>query len=129
MSLRTFTYAYIEALIWSETDEDGEPLDKDFGFEDIHKDSLTILRKDCEKFYEAYSLVWFDQYLGDLLNDAIDEDSMAGHDFLLTRNGHGAGFWDGDWEESVEERLAEACKGYGEINLCVGDDGKLHVFP
>lgn len=24
---------------------------------------------------------------------------MAGHDLWLTRNGHGAGFWDGDWRD------------------------------
>ena len=26
------------------------------------------------------------------------DDGQIGHDFFLTRNGHGAGFWDGAWD-------------------------------
>jgi hypothetical protein len=51
----------------------------------------------------------------------------AGHDFWLTRNGHGAGFWDGDWPEDVGERLTAASKTFGECFLYVGDDGRIHL--
>jgi len=36
-------------------------------------------------------------------------EAQAGHDFWLTRNGHGAGFWDGDWPETGDA-LTEASK-------------------
>jgi hypothetical protein len=50
---------------------------------------------------------------------------LIGHDFLLTRNGHGVGFWDrgygerGDW-------LSKQSHPYGTWDLYVGDDGELH---
>jgi hypothetical protein len=50
----------------------------------------------------------------------------AGHDVWLTRNGHGCGFWDGDWSEPAATRLTKASKKFGEFNLLVGDDGKIH---
>jgi hypothetical protein len=34
------------------------------------------------------------------------------HDFFLTRNGHGAGFWDGDYKNG--EKLTEIAKSFGE---------------
>ena len=44
----------------------------------------------------------------------------------LTRNGHGAGFWDGDWPEPVASRLTKSAKRFGSFDLYVGDDGKVH---
>lgn len=41
-----------------------------------------------------------------------DASSWAGHDLWLTRNGHGAGFWDRGLG-ALGERLSEAAKGYG----------------
>jgi hypothetical protein len=51
---------------------------------------------------------------------------MAGHAFWLTRNGHGAGFWDGDWPEPHASALDEASKAFGSFDLYVGDDGMIH---
>ena len=56
----------------------------------------------------------------------VGKYSQAGHDFWLTRNGHGAGFWDGDWPDRTGHRLSEAAKSYGEYHLYVGDDGKIY---
>ena len=46
----TFTQAYIEALLWSETDEAGNPLDAKYSIDDIAKDSLEGIIKECAKF-------------------------------------------------------------------------------
>ena len=51
---------------------------------------------------------------------------QIGHDLWLTRNGHGAGFWDrglGDRGDS----LTAICKALGEVCTYVGDDGHLHI--
>ena len=40
---------------------------------------------------------------------------LAGHDFWLTRNGHGAGFWDGDWQEPAAAALTAAAHAFGEV--------------
>jgi hypothetical protein len=52
--------------------------------------------------------------------------SRAGHDFWLTRNGHGAGFWDGEWYKEVGERLTKASKAFGEVNIYVGDGDLIY---
>ena len=58
-------------------------------------------------------------------NDSTDM-SHAGHDFWLTRNRHGAGFWDGDLPEDIGEKLTSASKAFGEFNLYIGDDGLIY---
>ena len=46
-----------------------------------------------------------------------DECERAGSDFHFTRNGHGAGFWDGDWPADAGHKLTEAAKVYGTAEL------------
>ena len=47
-----------------------------------------------------------------------------GHDFWLTRNGHGAGFWDRGLGE-LGDRLTGLAKPYGTVDLYITDDGKV----
>lgn len=50
------------------------------------------------------------------------------HDFHLTRNGHGAGFWDRGAGE-VGERLTEAAKVYGTAELMGSLDDEGNLIP
>ena len=50
----------------------------------------------------------------------------VGHDFWLTRNGHGAGFWDGDYEKEIGIKLTELSQQFGECHAYVGDDNKIY---
>lgn len=77
------------------------------------------MTRDCDAF-RAYVR----ETLGDEVADAVDSPAGA-HDFWLNRNGHGAGFWDGDWEKGDE--LSDASHTFGSCDIYVGDDGKLHV--
>lgn len=70
-----------------------------------------------------------DDYLRRISKELIDFWNRAGHlfaeeeierghiehDFFLTRNGHGSGFWDGDYKEG--DKLTEIAKSFGQ------DDG------
>lgn len=118
MKFDTFTQAYITAALWSTNDEStpngGDPLDKNYGPEDFAPETVETIKADCKKFQEEHS------------EDIASDISGAGHDFWLTRNGHGCGFWDGDWPDEIGDRLTEACKAYGAVNLSVGDDGKIY---
>ena len=49
----------------------------------------------------------------------------AGHDFFLTRCGHGAGYWDGDWPEPYAEILTKAAQAFCEVTPILGDDGEV----
>ena len=48
-----------------------------------------------------------------------------GHDFWLTRNREGAGFWDGFWGEDGDT-LTELAQEFPEVDVYVGDDGLLY---
>lgn len=125
-----FTRAYIEAALWSTNDESdeqgGEPLDKNYGPGDIDPETMALIEEDCAYFQERYGrLIEEDD------SPAIDKWGRwekAGHDFWLTRNGHGAGFWDGDWPKHGDA-LTEAAHAFGEFYLTVGDDGVIYGPP
>ena len=104
-----FTQAYVEAALWSSTYHN-EFLDANYGVSDIDDETLQKMMKDCEKFQESN------------LKDIESNLKVAGHDFWLTRNHHGAGFWDGDWEQPAADRLTNASHVFGEVNLYVSDN-------
>ena len=104
------------AALWSSTDDNGEPLDDEYDIEDIDTGSLKQLADDASEFYKEYEGLFQGRY------------TDAGHDCWLTRNGHGAGFWDGDWDEEDGEILTNASKKAGQVDLYVGDDGKIHAY-
>lgn len=55
----------------------------------------------------------------------INEMDRAGHDFWLTRNREGAGFWDGFWGEDGDA-LTELAHEFPEADVYVGDDNLLY---
>lgn len=113
----TFFTAYLVTALWSSTDEStpegGEPMDENYTADDIATETLDTMEIECRQFLEMA-----DKYLdGDY--------SQAGHDFWLTRNGHGTGFWDGDWGKDGD-KLTTMAKSFGSVNLYVGDDNKIY---
>jgi hypothetical protein len=114
MTLDQFTRAYIEAALWSSTDDDDVSLDKNYCLHNLAPSTLERMQADCAAFQEKYAdLIWPDL-------------SRAGHDFWLTRNGHGAGFWDGDWPADVGRIMTAGSKQFGEVWLYAGDDGQIY---
>lgn len=124
----------IESLLWSETIclgegaperedgiGDGEPFDDHFYAEDLSEEALSELRSDVEGFL---SLAEVREVL-DRLTDLSDE--QIGHDFILTRNRHGAGFWDRGLGADGET-LTKWAHTFGTFGLMVGDDGDRKVY-
>lgn len=114
-TLDTFTQAYIEAAMWTLTDNDGEPLDY-LGAHDIADETIAKAQADCADFQAAHA---------DLLADAGDS-AQNGHDFWLTRNGHGAGFWDRGYPDAIGQALTDAAHAYGSADWYLGDDGYVY---
>ena len=111
--LDQFKHAYITCLLWAENDDNGEPLDSNYDESDFSPELKAQIDSDCERFFTAnYEMI-------------KSNISNAGHDFWLTRNGHGAGFWDGDWAE-YDELLTAACKEFKEVNIYIGDDNLIY---
>ena len=114
-SLDAFTLGFIECLLWQATDDNGEPLDM-YSIDDIDESGLAEIVQDCADFQEVHA---------DLLDQAGD-DSQNGHDFCLTRNGHGTGFWDRGYG-AVGDELSDACKPYGTLDAYLGDDERIYT--
>lgn len=121
-----FTRDYIQAALWSTNDESDEsggvPLDENYGVEDIEDETVEDMILDCKEFQEANS--------ADL--DLVYGVSHGGHDFWLTRNGHGVGFRDRGYRQSQEirdalDRLDRAASEWGEYNLWVGSSADLNT--
>ena len=121
--LDPFTRAYAEAALWSSTGDDGEPLDSTHDLDSIAPETLERMISDCAKFQADNAA---DIASGCSRSCGYSDAEMAGHDFWLTRCGHGAGFWDGDWQDEAGERLTAACKAFGNVDLYVGDDGLIY---
>ena len=111
-NIDAFTDAYIECALWASTDDDGEPLDNDYTYESLAPEALKAMQDDCRKFFDET----FEPIEADL------DPEHAGHDFFLTRNGHAAGFWDGDWSEPHGNLLDKASEAFGECHLYVEND-------
>lgn len=113
----TFINAYIECALWSSTDDNGEPLDI-YSAEDIAPETLEEMRQDCADFIDGNT--------EDLEASDLSAES-AGHDFWLTRNRHGAGFWDRGLEEEISERLTKAAHAYGSCDLMLDEEnGRIY---
>jgi hypothetical protein len=129
VNLDDFLAAYIECALWSSRGPSEEPhacenLDDLFDADDIAPETLAKMREDCKDFIEANAadLAEYDKLMA---NEQWSGAARAGHDFWLTRNGHGAGFWDRGLGD-LGERLSKAAKVYGEVYLYPGDDGKVY---
>ena len=121
-NLSEFTRAYIVAALWT-FDEDAPSGEyEDSGrIEElaprIHPDSLASMTQEAGEFHSLNGHLWKDHY----------SDDRAGHDFWLTRNGHGAGFWDRDeLPDEIGKQLTDAAHKCGERYLYYGDDGKIY---
>lgn len=104
-----FTKAYIEAALWSTSnpsDDSDCPVTLDSAgwcLDDIPYPLYLKMVEDCSQFQRDNQ---------ELLELAGDTD-QNGHDFWLTREGHGAGFWDRGYGE-VGDKLTEAAKAWGD---------------
>lgn len=115
-SLDMFTRAYLEAALWSSMDDEGRPLEENYNIDDFSAEAIKEAVVDCNRFRRE---------VGDLLDATNASDATNALDFLLTRNGHGAGFWDRGYGE-IGDRLTEAAHGYGSAHPYDGGNGLLY---
>lgn len=124
-SLDTFTRAYIECALWSShdtTDENigPEPLDANHDESDLAPETLAKMMADCEAFQSTNA---------EALSESPGSSDQAGHDFWLTRCGHGTGFWDRDdnvWPQPHRDALDASARAFGNVDLYIGDDGQIY---
>lgn len=120
--LDEFTAAYIEAAYWTDTGDTDQPT----GEEELSAEDLATIIEECKEFQEANKAILESLYEedGDHIK-AIYGAEQAGHDFWLTRNGHGAGFWDRGLGKRGDQ-LSEAAQDCGGRMLMAGDGDTIH---
>lgn len=115
-----FLAAYVEAMLWSSsgTDQNGEELQSLEGFE-LSSEAKETVNKDCQNFIDQNKNLLCQVYKN------ADGFSSAGHDFWLTRNHHGAGFWDRGFG-FIGDALTDRAQEFKELSPYIGDDGKIY---
>jgi hypothetical protein len=110
--LSTMVEGYIDCALWSSKTLEGEPMD-DFEPSEAFKVSA---RKDCEDFLDLLAEVKVD-YRGITPTD-------MGHDFWLTRNRHGAGFWDRGLG-NLGDVLTKWAHTFGSVDLYINGEDEV----
>jgi hypothetical protein len=146
--LSDMTVSYLETILWAEgcslpvpEDElvngckdvdvdhpwyginESDYLDEHFGIDDFSDESLDRAESDCVEFFNR---------IEDLIGRArrFANSSHIAYDFWLTRQGHGAGFWDGDYADETDDvgdELSKVAAEFGECYIVIGEDGQLHI--
>lgn len=119
-----FTQAYLECALWSSTGDGGGPLDDFYGIEDFSAEAIDQAVTDCTDFQEANADTLSEAYSLYSISGHTPEE-QAGHDFWLTRNRHGAGFWDRGIGEAGT-KLTNVAHAYGSCDVYVSIYGSLY---
>lgn len=126
--------ALAETILYVESDDSGEPLDKNYSVKDFDEKSLEKLYSDYQKFISMVEDLITEE-VGDsweCIDDFYDlmqpTENQTEYDYILTRNRHGAGFWDGDWDSRISWILTDAARSQEEITVYVGDDQKIYFL-
>ncbi len=115
--LDTVTNAYIEAIYFTDTGDTDQP----DSCAELANETRQLIAEDCAKFISIVP----DELITDYLSKGFTWDSF-GHDFWLTRNGHGCGFWDRGIN-GTGEKLSDFAQSMGEVWSYQGDDGLIYL--
>lgn len=121
-----FYTAYVEAALWSSTyeTEDREDNPMDDGEHELATETRDQMLRDCGEWF-AYCEANDLPACPDYDDSGYSDEEMSGHDFWLTRNRHGVGYWDRGLGD-IGDKLTEAAHTFGEVGLYVGDDGLIY---
>jgi hypothetical protein len=145
--LSSRTISYLGTILWSSTvmlpveesalvdgcmdvDEDhalhgineNDSLDDHFGIEDFTEESLRKAQSELDDWFDHIEELGLTEKVAE-----YNDDDYVAHDFWLTRNGHGAGYWDGDYGDELGRTLTDECKPYGGQHVWVDESGYLHL--
>jgi hypothetical protein len=122
--LDLFTQSYLEAAFFTDEErlkEEAEEFGLDPNTHDLDwsVDALQQAKKDCDAFRTDRTV--------ELLDEAgAKDDQQNGHDFWYTRNHHGVGFWDRNYEEEYGRALTKIAHSFREASTYLGGDGEIY---
>lgn len=120
MNIENVLEGYLTALLWSTSDGELESLE---GFE-LAPEALEQCRADCARFVAIarIDLIKYEKEGGFPM-----PEQYAGHDFWLTRAGHGVGFWDRGLGALGDRLTATVKANFKNVDPYIGDDGKVYL--
>ena len=98
---------FLITALWSTSGTTCENLDDKFGLEDLSEEFQNIAGCIPDVFISKAIA------MGLLTNIELGDLETIEHDLWLTMHGHGAGFWDGDYEHG--EALTKLAKTFPEL--------------
>ena len=108
----------IDAMLFAEVDDSGDPLDDTYYYNDVSDEALQEITEECQDFLNLL------QQEGIEWSKDIEPEEL-GADFYFTRAGHGTGFWSQNYPTA--QALDTWAKTFGNIGLYGGDDGILYT--
>lgn len=95
---------------------------------DFADSSLAYLEDLCREFEASFPAfcVDADEYRITQLRDHTELEAV-GHDLWMTITREGVGFWDGDWDKSMGDRLTAWCEQQSGLDLYFGDDRLIYI--
>ena len=122
MNIEEMISAYIDCALWCGVcglDPDANDNEYDHDASELAPETLATMRSDCEDFASDPDTLA-------LIEKSGMTADQCGHDFWLTRNGHGAGFWDRGYSDGIGEALTARAETYKTCDLILGDDGLIY---
>lgn len=133
MEMNPTLIALAETVLFTNHDHYDQPLDDNYSIADFDEESLKKLYSEYQQFISVVEEK-ITEKIGenwDCIDDFYDLQQPAlnqtEHDYVLTRNRHGAGFWDGDWSSEVSKILTDAARSQYEFTAYVGDDERIYL--
>ena len=109
--LSDFYWHYLTCALWADGPEDDL-----WTVDEVSPELKKQMLEDCSEFIR----LTYPRAAG-----VVDCEALA-HDFWLTRQGHGAGFFDRGYTQELEDFLCETASLFGECYIYRGDDGILY---
>ena len=129
-----FMRGYVEAMLFANTFVE-RPGEEESTYEDVAYwfqgpgrwwEDTPVDLKDAEAFWDSFAYVILSLDYSKR-GENWPSAELAGHDFALTRNGHGTGFWDRGLGE-MGDMLSEECKPYGEHRVIIDVDNDDNII-
>ena len=128
-----FMRGYVEAILWVDTfvERPGEEIESDdvrYWYQSPGRwwQDTPVDLTDAADFWDRFAYVILSlDYVS--RGEEWHRAELAGHDFALTRNGHGAGFWDRGLG-TVGDMLSDEAKAYGSHSVYIEVDENDNIL-
>ena len=129
-----FMRGYVEGMLWANTfierpgEDESESEDVAYWYQSPGRwwEDTPVDLDDAETFWEAFGYVLLSLDYGKR-GENWPSAELAGHDFALTRNGHGTGFWDRGLG-AIGDMLTDECKPYSEHRVIIDVDNDDNII-